>query len=117
MLVAAMMGKLTRIALRLWILIVGSLSYLRSIFLGHPTITWCACMIGTAILSNTFGLETDGERSLAEFLHLVSRRSKVKKCTLQSLTSWLVADPRARIVTDVKDRNLAALIKNSPGVP
>lgn len=63
----------------------------------------------THSFERSFGFSTEEEVTLTEFKHLVSTKSKFKKCTLDGLVDWLHENPSAYIVTDVKDENLKAL--------
>lgn len=57
----------------------------------------------------SFGLEPSGAKTLAEFEELVGSRSAVRKCTLQSLASWMRDNPHSKVVTDIKEGNVAGL--------
>lgn len=57
----------------------------------------------------SFGFETSEKVTLEDFNNLVSTKSKYKKCTENSLASWMMKNPKAKIVSDVKERNLEAL--------
>lgn len=58
---------------------------------------------------STFGVKAAATPSLAIFNDLVDRNNKFKNCTLDGLAQWMRKNPGAYIVTDVKERNLAAL--------
>lgn len=66
---------------------------------------------------NSFGLEPSGKKTLVEFRDLVKKYSDVQKCDLESLTDWLLKNPGARIVTDVKESNIQALYKIAESYP
>jgi glycerophosphoryl diester phosphodiesterase len=57
----------------------------------------------------SFRRKPNSKVSLGEFETLVRRRSEFTKCTLASLMRWMSDHPDAILVTDVKERNLAAL--------
>jgi glycerophosphoryl diester phosphodiesterase len=57
-----------------------------------------------------FGFETDKKVTLAEFEKLVQEKSiKYTNCTLEGLALWMMDNPGAFIVTDVKEANVKAL--------
>ena len=54
-------------------------------------------------------LGTDGERLTLAAFEARAAASDTQPCTLGSLAAWMRANPHARLVTDVKGDNLAAL--------
>jgi glycerophosphoryl diester phosphodiesterase len=57
-----------------------------------------------------FGFETDKKVTLTEFEKLVQEKSiKYTNCTLEGLALWMLDNPGAFIVTDVKEANVKAL--------
>ena len=58
----------------------------------------------------SFGIAPEGKKSLSDFLELVNTRSDLNVCTLNSLTAWLKEYAHARIITDIKEDNIRALI-------
>ncbi|WP_338463968.1 hypothetical protein [Franconibacter daqui] len=61
------------------------------------------------VLSYAIGLDKDGIISFADFAKYRSTYTKWKVCSLDDLIVWLKANPGKRIVTDVKENNMAAL--------
>jgi len=59
----------------------------------------------------TFGVESSGKVTLAEFELLVRDQSTFTKCTLDGLALWLEEKPDAIIVTDAKEGNIQVLRK------
>ena len=57
----------------------------------------------------SFGFETEHRLSLEEFQKLAEENTKFTNCTLTGLAGWMVENPVALIVTDVKEDNLKAL--------
>lgn len=58
----------------------------------------------------SFGFLPIGLPTLKEFKHLVKNNAQFDMCTLDSLIPWLKENPKAKIITDVKDiRNIMAL--------
>lgn len=64
-----------------------------------------------------FGIPPEGPPSLERFISLVESRSAYQQCTLDSLTDWLKLHPHARIVTDIKERNIEGLIRIAERYP
>ena len=58
-----------------------------------------------------FGLEPRGPLRLDEFVALLETHATVEHCTLDTLVAWLQEHPHKRIVTDVKQDNVGALLK------
>ncbi len=56
-----------------------------------------------------FGYEVEKRLTFAEFEVLVKNHPSRTNCTLDSLGEWMIKNPSAIIVTDVKDNNLDAL--------
>jgi glycerophosphoryl diester phosphodiesterase len=56
-----------------------------------------------------FGRGFDPPPTLAEFEEMAGAHPSWTNCTLNSLAAWLDAHPDERVVTDVKDDNVAAL--------
>lgn len=54
----------------------------------------------------SFGLDVGDKLTLSEFRSLVKTRSRYTKCTLDGLAEWMIENPSAFIVTDVKDAPL-----------
>lgn len=44
-----------------------------------------------------------------DYLNIVNTKGQFKHCDLESLTRWMRENPHARIVTDIKERNIDAL--------
>ncbi len=65
----------------------------------------------------TFGFETKQRLSLAEFERVARENKKFTNCTLQGLADWMLENPAAYIVTDVKDNNLKALKRIHATIP
>lgn len=57
----------------------------------------------------SFGKEPTEIPTLAQFTSLVRDNSMVKKCTDESLVTWMRRNPDKRIVTDIKGRNIQGL--------
>jgi len=57
----------------------------------------------------SFGFQTSEKPSLDTFMFLVKNHSPYHKCTLEELSTWMRDHPQARIVTDIKEDNVAAL--------
>lgn len=57
----------------------------------------------------SFGFKTNERLDLETFKSLIKNNSKFEKCTLDTLISWMKENPKAYIVTDVKENNLKAL--------
>ncbi len=60
-----------------------------------------------------FGLEPNGIPSFSEFQTTVKEHGKYTPCHLDRLKNWLILNPSAKIITDVRGDNLAALRKIS----
>ncbi len=56
-----------------------------------------------------FGFKASKRSSLKEFKQLIKSKAKYTNCTLDGLADWMKSHPDAKIVTDVKERNLIAL--------
>lgn len=48
---------------------------------------------------------------------MVADNPRHKNCTVETLTAWLDENPKATIITDVKERNVAALTYLAMGYP
>jgi glycerophosphoryl diester phosphodiesterase len=59
--------------------------------------------------TRAFGFATEAAPTLEEFESLVASTAKLENCTLSGLARWLRANPSVTIITDVKERNVAAL--------
>lgn len=57
----------------------------------------------------TFGFETTDKLSLAEFEALVEKNTRFTNCTLAGLATWMENNPKAYLITDVKEKNIKAL--------
>lgn len=57
----------------------------------------------------SFGRQLSPPPSLAAFNRLNLENAKYTHCTLETLMAWLKQNPRKRVVTDAKDRNLFVL--------
>jgi len=71
----------------------------------------------TNSFQRSFGFSTNKKVTLQEFLHLVSKKSRFEKCTLDGLSVWMQENPTATIVTDVKEGNYKALQMIVRGIP
>lgn len=58
----------------------------------------------------TFGRRYAQTPTLAQFERMISQHPRYKNCTTQTLFAWLEQNPSAKIITDVKDQNIEALI-------
>jgi glycerophosphoryl diester phosphodiesterase len=58
---------------------------------------------------SSFGFAALNVPTLKEFEVLTLGKTKTKNCTLQGLAHWMVKNPAAYIVTDVKEDNLRAI--------
>lgn len=65
----------------------------------------------------TFGSEINAPTSLSEFEYLAKNNPNFTNCTLPSLIKWIDKNPNARIVTDIKSKNLQALKKIASNYP
>ncbi len=57
----------------------------------------------------TFDFETDHRLTLKEFQNLVDKNTKFTNCTLEGLAAWMLDNPTAYVVTDVRGDNVKAL--------
>lgn len=64
-----------------------------------------------------FKLQTPGAMSYSEYFNLVRSNGELQHCDLESLTKWMRENPSARIVTDIKDRNIEGLALISARYP
>ncbi|MBW2667469.1 MAG: sulfatase-like hydrolase/transferase [Deltaproteobacteria bacterium] len=59
--------------------------------------------------TRAFGFVTETAPTLEEFESIVANTAKLENCTLAGLARWMRENPSATIITDVKERNVAAL--------
>lgn len=64
-----------------------------------------------------FGAALKEKPSLKQFEYLARNIATFKSCTLKGLSEWLLKNPGATIVTDVKEDNITALKQISNTVP
>lgn len=64
-----------------------------------------------------FGRQFDEPPTLEEFKRLAALRPFDRNCTADSLMNWLRAQPQARLVTDIKTRNLDGLARLAKDYP
>lgn len=57
----------------------------------------------------TFGFATDRRLTLKEFEDLADKNTKFTNCTLEGLAAWMLDNPTAYVVTDVRGDNVKAL--------
>jgi glycerophosphoryl diester phosphodiesterase len=67
--------------------------------------------------TRAFGFAADTVPTLAEFESLVASRAKLENCTLTGLARWMRENPSVTIITDVKERNVAALTAIAKHLP
>ena len=56
-----------------------------------------------------FGFKTDKRLTLNEFELLIKTKSKITPCTIDILSEWMINNPTAYIITDIKERNIKGL--------
>lgn len=65
----------------------------------------------------SFGFEMEKKPNLNEFIDLRNNHSKYTKATLKELIFWLQNNPKAKIITDIKDKNILGLEIMAKEVP